>query len=119
MTAPRALLIACVLLALGLVALIVWSSLEMSLAAGLRDIVGTRWGITTMVDLYGGLGLIAAWIAWRERRAARAIPWIIGLALLGNLAALVYVAFAAVRAQSLEGVIMRRPPVGAARPGAA
>lgn len=80
-----------------LLALIVLSSLEMSLAKGLAATVDTRWGITTMVDLYFGLLLIAGWIAYRERSALRSLAWLIGLCLLGNLTALVYLLLAALR----------------------
>lgn len=88
-----------------LVGLIVRSSLEMSLAAGLRATVDTWWGVTTMVDLYAGLIVVAVWIAHRERSALRAVPWIIGLLLLGNLTTLVYVVLAAVRSRTMDELI--------------
>ena len=91
-----------------LVGLIVRSSLDMSLGAGLRATTDTWWGVTTMVDLYAGLAAVAAWVAFRERTAARAAPWILGLALLGNLTTLVYLAVAAARSKSLDELIGRR-----------
>jgi len=92
-----------------LVGLIVWSSLEMSLGAGLRAIVDTRWGVTTMVDLYAGLVLVGGWIAYRERRPLRAFPWILGLVLLGNLTTLVYLILAAARSKSVDELVSGRP----------
>lgn len=88
-----------------LVALIVRSSFEMSLGAGLRATVDTWWGITTMVDLYAGLLVIAGWIAYRERAFPRAAVWMVGLFLLGNLTTLVYLVFAAMNAGSLDELI--------------
>ncbi len=81
-----------VVLILVMVGLIVRSSFSESLTAGLETIVGHWWGVTTLVDLYAGLAVIAAWIAVIERRVSRVVPWVIGLALLGNLATLVYAA---------------------------
>ncbi|MFG0259373.1 MAG: DUF1475 family protein [Phycisphaerales bacterium JB041] len=89
-----------------LVTLIVVSSLEMSLAAGLLETVDTLWGVTTLVDLYAGLLLIGVWIAVRERRVVPTTAWLIGLCCLGNLAALVYVFIASLRARSLEQLLL-------------
>lgn len=91
-----------------LVGLIVRSSMEMSLGAGLRATVDSWWGITTMVDLYAGLAVIAAWISHRERSALRAAPWILGLVLLGNLTTLAYLVFAGLRSQSMVDLIGAR-----------
>lgn len=94
--------------ACGLIALIAVSSMEMSLAAGLRDIVGTRWGITTLVDLYAGLAFVGGWIACVERSWKRAAMWAVALGLTGNLATLVYVVMRALRARSASEVFMGR-----------
>ncbi len=88
-----------------LVGLIARSSMEMSLGAGLRATVDTWWGVTTMVDLYAGLALVAAWIGYRERSVGRAAPWVIGLLLLGNLTTLVYLAWAGMRARTMEELV--------------
>lgn len=88
-----------------LVALIALSAREMSLAAGLRELVSTRWGITTLVDLYFGLICIGAWICWRERSLPRGAAWCIGLALLGNLVTLVYLLWSARRARCVADLL--------------
>ena len=88
-----------------LVGLIVRSAMEMSLGAGLRATVDTWWGVTTMVDLYAGLALVAGWIGYRERSVGRASPWVIGLLLLGNLTTLVYLAWAAMRARTMDELV--------------
>lgn len=98
--------------ALGIVALlglIVFSSLEMSLIAGLRATVDTRWGVTTMVDLYLGLLAVAGWIAHRERSLPRTLAWLFGLCLLGNLVTLVYLFIASLRARSVEDLFRPVP----------
>lgn len=108
MRAGQGVVIGCAAGCVVLVALIVWSSFEMSLGAGLREIVRTRWGITTMADLYAGLVLGGAWIAWRERRIPVSAAWIVALMLLGNLALLAYVALAARRCSSVEELLMAK-----------
>ena len=91
-----------------LVGLIVRSSMEMSLGAGLRATVDTWWGITTMVDLYAGLAVVAVWIGYRERSLVRVAPWIVCLMLLGNLTTLAYLAVAAARSESVADLIRGR-----------
>lgn len=98
--------------ALGIAALMVLiavSATEMSLMAGLRATVDTRWGVTTMVDLYLGLFVVAGWIAHRERSLPRTLAWLVGLCLLGNLVALVYLFIASLRANSVEDLFRPVP----------
>lgn len=65
-------------------------------------ILDLAWGRVTLIDLYSGLALIGAWIAWRERSIARTAPWLVGLVGLGSLAAGAYVLMAAIRSNSTE-----------------
>lgn len=81
-----------------LLTLIVLSSIEMPLMAGLRATTDTRWGVTTLVDLYVGVLAVWAWIVWRERSAWRSGLWLLALVSLGNLATAVYVLMASLRA---------------------
>ena len=83
---------------------------EMGLGQGLRRIVDTRWGITTLVDLYAGLAFVAVWIGVCERSIKRGIIWGIALALTGNLAMLVYVAWRAWRAETFVGIFTPTSP---------
>ncbi len=80
----------CLLSLLGLLASIVWASLAGDVLAGLRYVAADRWGVVTLADLAVGLWFVGAWIAWREGSIGRAIPWWLGLALLGNVTTLVY-----------------------------
>jgi hypothetical protein len=66
-----------------------------SFSAELEELLGLPWGRVTLVDLAGGLVLIGAWIAWRERSIARAAPWWVAMVLTGNLASGIYVIVAA------------------------
>ena len=84
-----------------LLTLIALSAAELPLDAGLKATVDTRWGVTTMVDLYFGLFAAAGWIAYRERSLPRTLGWLVGLCLLGNLIMLVYLLVASWRAMSV------------------
>jgi cytochrome b561 len=57
------------------------------------------WGKVTLIDLYAGLALFAAWIAVRETSRIRIALWWVALVVLGNFAAGVYL----VRAAMLAG----------------
>ena len=92
-----------------LLVLIVMSSMEMSLAAGLLATVDTGWGVTTMADLYLGLFVMTGWIAHRERSFPRTLAWFVGLCLLGNLTTLVYLFIASLRAKSVDDLFRRVP----------
>lgn len=101
-------------LALTLIGLIIGASLEKSLGAGLGRLVDDLWGVTTLVDLTVGLIVIGAWICVLERRPGRCIPWLIGLALLGNLTTIIYVLVRALRADSFSEIFAPRPASHAA-----
>ena len=62
-------------------------------------ILDLAWGRVTLIDLYVGLALFGGWIVLRER-SWRAVPWLIALVFLGNLASAAYAFLAAVRADS-------------------
>ena len=62
-------------------------------------------GAVVVVDaIVGDKGLlaVAGWIAYRERSIPRALAWVVGLCLLGNLVTLVYLLIASLRAKSVE-----------------
>ena len=52
------------------------------------------WGMAVVMDVYAGLILAGAWIAWREPTIVRAGGWCLALALAGNIATCMYVLLA-------------------------
>jgi len=82
------------------------ASLEMSLGAGLADVASTWWGIVTLADLGAGLVVVAIWICCLERSAPRAIPWVVGLFLLGNFTTLIYLLYRARQSSSLRAMFL-------------
>lgn len=86
------------------------SSGDFSAEAG--EILGLAWGKVTLVDLYVGLALFGAWIGIRERRWLPVSIWWVGLVLLGNLAAALYLAVAAFRSRDLTQLLAGDGPAG-------
>lgn len=104
--------------AVALVALIVASSMQESLIDGLRHVWSRRWGITTLVDLYAGLFVVAAWMFAVEGNARRAAPWIAGLLVVGNLATVVYVLSRSLRCSSVREAMLGNGAAISLRAGA-
>ncbi|MDJ0954272.1 MAG: DUF1475 domain-containing protein, partial [Acidimicrobiia bacterium] len=63
-------------------------------------------GKVTLIDLYAGLVIFAAWVAYRESRRGVVAIWWFALATLGNLAAGVYLALALRRAADVKGLLL-------------
>lgn len=66
-----------------------------------RTILDLAWGRVTLIDLYAGLALFGGWIGLREGWR-RTLPWLVGLVVLGNLAAALYAFLAARRSDSIS-----------------
>ncbi|MCG3124412.1 MAG: hypothetical protein GIKADHBN_02875 [Phycisphaerales bacterium] len=96
-------------LAIVLIILIVWASLEKHVLEIFKVMLAERWGIVTLIDLYGGFVVTATWICVLERRAWRAVPWLVAMFFLGNLATAIYVVFRAWRARSIRDIFIGAP----------
>ena len=88
----------------GLLTAVMAATIAYGMAAGsFSDEGGTildlAWGRVTLIDLYVGHALFGGWIFLRER-SWRAVPWLVALVFLGNLASALYAFLAAVRADS-------------------
>ena len=81
----------------GLVSMVVavlWGIANGRLGTEFPAIVGMAWGLVTIIDLYVGLAMVAAWIWWREESAKIALAWAIALATCGNIATCLYIILA-------------------------
>ncbi len=95
-----------ILLLIGLIACIIWASMDGSVLVALKDMLATPWGATTLLDVYIGLGFVAVWIALLERNWRRSLPWIVFLPLLGNVVTLIYLLVRIIRYQTIhEGIL--------------
>ena len=69
-------------------------------------ILDLAWGRVTLIDLYVGLALIGSWIVVREGSWPRSLPWLVGLVVLGSLAAALYVLIASLRSRDLRQLLL-------------
>lgn len=72
-----------------------------------RAIVDLAWGRVTLIDLYVGLAIFAGWILIREK-AGTALPWLVALVFLGNLAAAFYVFVVSRREDNIPALLLGR-----------
>lgn len=73
------------------------------------EIWALTWGKVTLVDLYLGLVFFGAWVAFRERRPVKVALWWASLAVLGNLAAAVYLAIASFNSSTAHELLTGSP----------
>lgn len=81
-------------LVLGFLALlgsIVWTGTQSNFLDEMRGMWAFLWFRVTMLDLYLGFALFAAWAFYRERCWPCALAWSIAICLLGNLVPLLYI----------------------------
>jgi hypothetical protein len=64
----------------------------------LRTLLGYPWFVVTLIDVYVGFILFAAWIAYREKPLPAAL-WIVTLLVLGNAFAALYALVALIRSR--------------------
>lgn len=88
----------------GLLTAVMAATIAYGMAAGSfsdegSTILDLAWGRVTLIDLYVGLALFGGWIVLRER-SWRAVPWLVALVFLGNLASALYAFLAAMQADS-------------------
>lgn len=97
--------------AIGVVAMAVALALGFSggdFATEGAEILDLAWGRVTLIDLYVGVAIFSAFVAWRERRIAVTLAWIVSFVVLGNLATAAYLLIASLRASSIEELFTPR-----------
>ena len=97
-----------VLGAVAMAAAIVTAFVTGEFASEGSEILALPWGKVTLIDLYVGLVFFGAWIALRERHAGRTLAWWVGLVVLGNLTAAIYLAIASFRASTPRELLIGR-----------
>ena len=84
-----------VVVVVGMAAAIIFGFATGNFSAEGSEIWGLAWGKVSLIDLYLGLAVFGAWIAYREANWARTVVWWVLLVVLGNLTAGLYLAYAA------------------------
>lgn len=99
----------CILSIVAMLWLFVVSSQEMGLGAGLREVAGTWWGITTLADLGVGLLFVSLWICLLERKTWSKPLWVLAVFMLGNFTTLIYILVRCRRARSIRELMLGTP----------
>jgi len=76
-----------------MLAVTTWASLRQPVWewGGLTQAPDNGWTIATLFDAYFGFITFYVWLAYKERRVAPRIGWLVAILLLGNIAMSVYV----------------------------
>ncbi len=78
-------------LSLGMVILVIITSLQSNMFQLPDAVVNEPWFRTTLVDFYFNIAVLSAWVIYREANALRSLSWIIAFVLLGSIATCFYV----------------------------
>ncbi|MBX3395352.1 MAG: hypothetical protein KF841_08285 [Phycisphaerae bacterium] len=89
---------------LAFLAMFLWAGRSENVLTALERMLGDPWGITTLFDLGIGLAFAGMAIYLIEGSLIRALPWLILLILLGNLATAAYLLRRSLRAGSVRGI---------------
>ena len=95
---------------LGMLWVTVVASLERNIFKAGSELMSDGWFRATLVDAYFGFITFYVWVAYRERRWAGRILWLIAILLLGNIAMAVYVLLQLGRVQAdwpLYSILLR------------
>jgi len=68
------------------------------------------WGKVTLIDLYVGLVFFGVWVSVRERRILAVVLWWVGLVVLGNLAAALYLVIASFNSSTVHELLTGERP---------
>jgi hypothetical protein len=83
-----------VLGALAMAAVLIYGFTVGDFGAEGQVLLSMPWGIVSLVDVYVGFILFSGWIIYREKSFLRSALWVVGVMVLGNLTASVYVLIA-------------------------
>jgi hypothetical protein len=67
------------------------ASVESNVIVGLREVLSSRWGMATLVDIYISLTFIGVWIGVIEKSFKKGTIWTLSLYFLGNIATLIHI----------------------------
>jgi hypothetical protein len=94
---------------------IVGAQLDESVVTAGPTLAALPWGWVTIVDVYLGFVAFGGYIVAREGSAGRAIPWLLALFVVGNIASAAYVVSVLLRHRLAFRALTEREPRPAAR----
>jgi hypothetical protein len=92
-----------------LAGLIVWASVESDVVAGFGWLLSERWGVATLVDVYGGAFVVAVWMRVTTRSTAAWLGWVSALFALGHVVSLSYLLWRLWKARTLAEAVVGAP----------
>lgn len=78
-------------LAVGMVILVIITSLQSNLFNLPEAVVNEPWFRTTLVDFYFNIAILSAWVIYTEANVLRSLLWIVAFVFLGSIATCFYV----------------------------
>jgi predicted permease len=79
------------LLSIGMVILVIITSLQSNMFNLPENVVNEPWFRTTLIDFYFNIAIISAWAIYKEGNGMRAVLWILAFIILGSIATCFYV----------------------------
>lgn len=102
------------ILSLGMIVLVVITSLQSDMFNLPPAVTNEPWFRTTLVDFYFNIAILAAWVIYKEAHWLKSTVWIIAFILLGSIATAFYVflQFARLKdGESIKEVLLRKAQV--------
>jgi hypothetical protein len=90
----------------------VWASLDQGVFDGFRELLGSRWGITTIADTYCAFLSLLAWVMYKESSSLGRVFWFVLIISFGNIAMSSYVLlqiWKLPKNSRIEDLLLRRP----------
>lgn len=91
-------------LGLALAGLTLAAALQRGLLEAGAELWPSLWFRATLLDVYAGLAVSYAWIAWKENTPLRRLAWLLAVIGTGNIGVSAYVAWQFSRLRPGEGV---------------
>jgi hypothetical protein len=71
-----------------------------------RWILENPWGRMSLLDIYGGVALIAGWVVLREKHPWSVVLWLPVFVVLGHAGTALYASIAAYRSDSVRSFLL-------------
>ncbi len=103
--------VAALTLSLGMVVLVIWTSMHSDMFNLPQPVLNEPWFWTTLVDFYCNIAILSVWVVYKENNWLRASAWIFSFITLGTIATMfyVFVQLASLKQEEgVEAVLLRR-----------
>ena len=98
------------LLSGAMIYLVITTSIKSNLIEALPRLNAEPWFVTTIIDYYFNVMILAAWVIYKEKKVVYAVLWIIAFIVLGSIASCFYILLQLLRlrrGESWDSVLLR------------